>query len=90
MSVEARTVSWAWGVILRAPDGDTGPLWSGWDVDRIPRDDEPPRSLVFRTGRAASAWGRAKRASYRHYPDGHACRSWRFVPVRMRITEEVL
>lgn len=85
-----------WGVLFTGGSqhkDDNAPflLYGGWcDIVRRRQDydAEPSRALLFRSRAAARRWCQARRDTYRDRTD--CCRLWRFRPVRVRETVEVL
>lgn len=82
-----------WGVELRSPRSEPLLLGAGWDGVYRTRESYPgesTRALTFQTRKAALAWCRAKRANYSTHPVGDVCKAWRFVPVRVRETVQIV
>jgi hypothetical protein len=48
------------------------------------------RTLLFCTRAQARVWCRAKQAKFVDCPPEHVCRQWRFRPVRVRETVQVI
>jgi len=83
----------AWGVALASSNPlrvQSVLIGESWDHRRSLHPDAPQRPLLFRTKVKALAFCATKHHEYRARPLGDICREWRFFPVRLRESWEVV